>query len=437
MKKVLVIDDETPFRETTVAALQAHGFATIEAENGRAGVRLAQEHLPDLILSDVQMGGFDGYAALAAIRYHPVTSTIPVILMTGAPDETGRRFAMEIGADDYLAKPFTIIALVAVIRIQLKKLEAIKKQALLSKPSDHDDAEVKSLADAIEPAGNKTAEGQKSPLENQRPIPSFQTPSIASLPTVGHGLDVTTESVSLVVEIYLQMLETCHPTLGNEARRSVALCHTLGADLELPEDELNALLWAASLGDIALVGASHQVVRHWLRHPHNLPKDEIILIHKHPARSGRMLNAWPIFDGAARIIRSHHERWDGTGFPDGLQGEQIPWLSRLLAAATFYCSRYEPHETVCSELDLQSNYLFDPKAVHLVMKAASQTRLPGGKREILVTELSAGLVLARDLRNLSGILLLPKGRLLTQTTVNRLMTINRVRPMDQSVLVYS
>ena len=83
MQKVLVIDDDRGFRTTLAAALRQAGFETIEAENGRAGVRLATTYLPDLILSDIQMDGFDGFAALAAIRYHRLTSTIPFILMTG------------------------------------------------------------------------------------------------------------------------------------------------------------------------------------------------------------------------------------------------------------------------------------------------------------------------------------------------------------------
>ena len=124
MQKILIIEDEAELREMLVTALRPHGFETVEAENGRAGVQLAQIYMPDLILSDIKMEGFDGYAALAAIRYQPLTSTIPVVLMTGHPDEQGRRFAMELGADDYLAKPFTIPALLATVHVQLKKQAA-------------------------------------------------------------------------------------------------------------------------------------------------------------------------------------------------------------------------------------------------------------------------------------------------------------------------
>jgi response regulator RpfG family c-di-GMP phosphodiesterase len=434
MEKILVIDDEAAFRETTVAALRARGFAVIEAENGRAGVHLAQEHLPDLILSDVQMGSFDGFAALAAIRYQPVTSTIPVILMTGAPDEAGRRFAMEIGADDYLAKPFTINALVAVLRLQLKKRDSIKKLERSQQTSDRDQAEVAALAEASDSAGTKPNAEELSRSGKLRALPeSTATPA----PRHATEIQLMADSVPLAVEIFSQMLDACHPTLGNTARRAVALCRTLGSELNLPEDELNAFLWAAALSDIALVRVNQQVVRRWLRHPQNLQKEELILIHEHPEQSHRMLEAWPIFTKAGTIIRSHHEHWDGTGFPDGLKAGQIPWLAQLLAAATYYCSRYESHQSVCAELDLQSNYLFDAKAVQLVMKAAAKTKFPGGQMEILVTELRAGLVLARDLRNSSGVVLLPKGRRLTDATVARLMAINRAHPMAQSILVFS
>jgi len=358
MEKILVIDDEAAFREMTVAALQAQGFETLEAENGRTGVHLAQEHLPDLILSDVQMGGFDGYAAVAALRYQSVTSTIPVILMTGAPDETGRRFAMEVGADDYLAKPFTIQELAAAVRIQLQKREAIMRQARSLKFSDRDEAELKALAEASASAASSPAmDGRLPPETSKTRAESAGAPAIATLIS---GIEVTAENVPLAVEIFWQMLQASHPTLGNLAQRSMALCQTLGPQMKLSPDELNDLLWASRLCDIGLVGVNQQIVRRWLRQPHNLPKEELIQIHEHPEQSCRLLEILPVFAKAGRIIRSHHEHWDGTGFPDGLKGAQIPLLARLLSAANYYCGRYEAHPIVCAELELQSNYMFDP-----------------------------------------------------------------------------
>lgn len=430
MEKILVIDDDNAFRETVIAALQSQNFGVIEAENGRAGVRLAQEHLPDLVLSDIDMGSFDGFAALSAIRYHPMTSSIPVILMTGKPEESGRRFAMDIGANDYLAKPFTIQSLINAIRVQLKKWEAIKKQAVQLMPSESDQADLKALAEIID--SRRTTPRPKEPRPDGPPAaaPADLSPAWPS------EIRLTPETAELALQIFLQMLETYHPNLGNTARRSMVLCRAIGSGLKLGREELNNLVWAAALCDIALVRVNHQIVRRWLRQPQNLQKDELALIREHPEQSARMLDAWPLLAGASAVIRSHQEHWDGTGFPEGLRGEQIPWLARILAAVIFFSSRYEHPRIVSDEMALQSGHLFDPKAVKLVVDAAGSVQLPAGAREILVTEMRAGLVLAQDLHNSSGVVLLPKGRRLTDAAVTRLMTINRSRPMSQSVLVY-
>ena len=129
MARILVIDDEEPIRELILMALHKRGFEAIQAENGEVGVQLAQSHLPDLILSDVKMAKMDGYKALAALRQNPRTAAIPFILMTGQPHQAGMRQGMELGADDYLPKPFTVPALLAAVDARLKKQETLRSMA--------------------------------------------------------------------------------------------------------------------------------------------------------------------------------------------------------------------------------------------------------------------------------------------------------------------
>ena len=110
-------------------ALRTNGFNVIEAANGAMGVSLARAHLPDLILCDYQMDQLDGYKALAALREDPSTAAIPFILVTGAPAQAGQRESMNLGADDYLLKPFTINELLAAVNTRLQKQEAMQKRA--------------------------------------------------------------------------------------------------------------------------------------------------------------------------------------------------------------------------------------------------------------------------------------------------------------------
>ncbi len=107
MKRILVIDDEPWLREMVRIALAQKGFEVIEAENGALGIEKARKQLPDLILCDVNMEKVDGYLTLSSLRNEPATAAIPFILMTGLADNAGMRHGMELGADDYLPKPFT------------------------------------------------------------------------------------------------------------------------------------------------------------------------------------------------------------------------------------------------------------------------------------------------------------------------------------------
>jgi signal transduction histidine kinase len=129
MAKVLVIDDSPDINELIGETLKINGYNVLVAEDGLSGVQLAQQHLPDLILCDVNMPQLDGYATLTALRQHNTTATIPFIFLTGIADKTNIRQGMELGADDYITKPFTIGELMAAVKARLEKQAAITRQA--------------------------------------------------------------------------------------------------------------------------------------------------------------------------------------------------------------------------------------------------------------------------------------------------------------------
>src|SRR5215831_7810098 len=129
MKRILVIDDEIWLREMVHMALEQKGYEVLEAENGATGIEAARSSLPDLILCDVNMDKVDGYSTLSSLRKEPATASVPFILMTGLADHAGMRHGMELGADDYLPKPFTIDALYAAVEARLKKAQAVREEA--------------------------------------------------------------------------------------------------------------------------------------------------------------------------------------------------------------------------------------------------------------------------------------------------------------------
>lgn len=147
MIKILAIEDEPAVRENLVDLLEAEDFEAIAAENGRQGIELAKGELPDLILCDVMMPELDGYDVLQALRKNPNTASIPFIFLTAKADKGDTRKGMELGADDYLTKPFNRQELLAAIATRLdkhntnqqttqKKLEELSNSIALALPHE-------------------------------------------------------------------------------------------------------------------------------------------------------------------------------------------------------------------------------------------------------------------------------------------------------------
>lgn len=129
MKNVLLIDDDDSIRSLIKDLLEASGFRVLTAEDGRVGLELALKHLPDLILCDVQMPEMDGYTVLASLRQHTAARTIPVIFLTARVDKLAVRQGMNLGADDYLAKPSSAAELLAAVHSRLSKQDTLKSQS--------------------------------------------------------------------------------------------------------------------------------------------------------------------------------------------------------------------------------------------------------------------------------------------------------------------
>ena len=128
MKRIMVVEDTKSVREEIVTILEFENFDVVEAENGMVGFEYATKYLPDLIVCDVLMPELDGFGLLRLLREEPSTSTIPFIFLTAKAAKEDWRGGMELGADDYLTKPFTPEELINAIRTRIDKHDNINKQ---------------------------------------------------------------------------------------------------------------------------------------------------------------------------------------------------------------------------------------------------------------------------------------------------------------------
>ena len=130
MKRILVIEDEAQVRENIQQILEFSDFEALSAAEGSSGLKLAKAHTPDLIICDIMMPGMDGYGVLKALRLDPTTETIPVIFLTAKADRVDLRQGMELGADDYLTKPFENSELLRAIESRLARQSVLQQQTI-------------------------------------------------------------------------------------------------------------------------------------------------------------------------------------------------------------------------------------------------------------------------------------------------------------------
>jgi CRP-like cAMP-binding protein/FixJ family two-component response regulator len=128
MKKILLIEDNTEIRENIAEILGLANYEVAEAENGKIGVELAKKEKPDLIICDIMMPQLDGYGVLHMLGKDPVTSGIPFIFLTAKSEKDDFRKGMNLGADDYLVKPFDDLELLDAVEMRLKKSENLKAE---------------------------------------------------------------------------------------------------------------------------------------------------------------------------------------------------------------------------------------------------------------------------------------------------------------------
>jgi CheY-like chemotaxis protein len=127
-RTILIVDDHNEIRENTAEILALGGYRTLTAENGKKGVEVAIAEKPDLIVCDIMMPELDGYGVLHLLRKNPETEDIPLIFLTAKAERTDLRRGMEMGADDYVTKPFEEIELMNAIESRLKKYDVLHKK---------------------------------------------------------------------------------------------------------------------------------------------------------------------------------------------------------------------------------------------------------------------------------------------------------------------
>jgi response regulator RpfG family c-di-GMP phosphodiesterase len=206
--------------------------------------------------------------------------------------------------------------------------------------------------------------------------------------------------------------------------------------LKLSATDRQTLELAAWLHDIGLVGTSRGLIHKWMQHSEALSPTEQAIIEQHPILGEELVDFAANLKHVGRVIRGHHEQFDGRGYPDRLAGKEIPWLARVLAVAVAYAEQQASHAAAVEMLTLGSGWRFDPEAVQLLLRALPHASLPRQEREIALPELKPGMTLAAGVKTLSGMLLVPEGQVLNEAQVEAIHNHHRMKAVNPVFLVF-
>jgi len=328
--RVLIIDDHQANIEALRRILSSAGFVSVNSTTDPInGVALVQTWAPDLVLLDLHMPQLDGFGVLEAIRPQLTGgSYLPVLMLTGDSTNETKRRALVSGAKDFLTKPFD--ATEAILRIG-NLLETRSLYTTIRKQND-----------LLEERIN----------ERTRELEEAQVEILQRLAAAAEFRDDDT---------------------GEHTHRVGHLAALLATGVGLPAARIDLIRRAAPLHDVGKIGVPDSI----LLKPGRLTHEERRIMQTHAMIGAAMLAGGhsPLVQTAERIARSHHERWDGKGYPDGHAGERIPIEARLVAVADFldamthkrpYRPAWSIEKTVAKIIAERGGH-FDPVVVDAVL----------------------------------------------------------------------
>lgn len=269
---ILAIDDEKWVCQLLATALTKHGYHVSTADSAEDALTLLGTAQVDLIIADVRMAGMSG------IDFTRIAArdhpNVPVVLMTGQADTDLARVALRSGAADFVAKPFSVRSIPIVVERNLERYRLHRQRI-----NDHD------------------------------------------LRVMFHSVQALAAAIDAK-----QKYTSLH------SQRVTAIAATIGRDLNLPESEIRTLQLAAQVHDVGKIGIADEV----LNKTTTLTGTEWMAVRLHPVRGAEIVSHVPELADVANVVRYHHERVDGHGYPDGLSGDEIPILSRIITVADAY-----------------------------------------------------------------------------------------------------
>lgn len=411
---ILVVDDEELLIKSLKQTLDDEGYKVSTALNALDAMKLLRNEQYSVVMSDQKMPQMTGLEFLSQAKQIQPEATR--ILITGVIDLHTVIEAINKGEIyRFIVKPWIREELLASVNNGVQRHELICRNRELQKATHLMNEQLTALNQSLE---------QKLKVEA-----SYQN----ELTELNKALE---ENLQRSVEICLRTLSTFYPSLGNQATKVHKLCVRLSECFQLTPKQRQILELSAWLHDIGLVGIPRRLIKLWHNNPSALNPAEITLIQQHPILGQELADFIHNLNEVGIVIRCHHEHFDGSGYPDGIGGEKIPWLGRILAIAVAFVSNVNGEETALAEMRRFSGIKYDPEIVRALERCLQSIHLSACEKEILLSELQPGMILAKGIYGANGLLLMPEGQELSEVSIIKLRNHHRVNPIKQRLLVY-
>jgi len=332
-ERILIVDDEDPIREVVSSMLSSANFACTQASSGKEALALLQSGEEfELMLSDMMMPVMDGEALLAATKER--FPDMPVVMVTAMHDISIALNAIRNGAYDYLLKPFDREQLLATVR--------------------------------------RALENRRLKLENRAYQTNLEALVTARTEQLRQAITTLERSYDITLEALGNALDLKDAETEGHSKRVTAFTIAIARAMGLTADQIRVIARGAFLHDIGKMAIPDAI----LRKPGALDPDEIAIMREHCYRGYQILKRIPFLTEAAEIVYSHQEKYDGTGYPRGLKGDQIPLGARIFSVADTLDAMTsnrpyraaQPFPVARDEIQRWSGRQFDPSVVHTFLE---------------------------------------------------------------------
>jgi putative nucleotidyltransferase with HDIG domain len=326
LPRILIVDDEREITEI-LADLLSEEYECLKAGSAEDALNCLRENEFQLVISDITMPGMSGLDMIPHVKQ--LSPDTVVVMISGMQTVESAIGALRLGAFDYLMKPF-----------DLRQVEAVVKRAL-----EHYELVV----------AKRRYENHLEELVEQR---------TAELDRALNSLEGAYRST---LKALTAALETRDSETHGHSERVVSYSLRLGREYGLNSEQMKWLEFGSLLHDIGKIGVPDSI----LRKPAKLTEEEWVRMREHPLHGQQILRGIEFLQGASRVVAQHHEKWDGTGYPLGLRGEDIDVCARIFAVADAFDAitsdrvyrRGKTYEAASQELDDWAGRQFDPKVV--------------------------------------------------------------------------